>query len=354
MSWKNVVGWGSFWLFLLAFPPIRADELVAKTGERLTGRILSETPEAVEFESAAFGKLRVEKKDISRLERTAPTQPDAPAPAAAAQAAPSDQAQPPSGTDPSGTAMNDPSAQDNRADAPVKRKFGSFFDRINILKKWNSNLTLGLWYRRGQDSDNNTEIRFRSERMVPGPREYLLEYRYYRKDNVASDGAKTVDDDTTLGEFRFRQKLRSRWFFQANSRYYRDPTIELLHEMTLTGGLGYKIVDRPTFKLSAIPAIGPQYADYGPAEQGWHFVVGGYEDLQWDLTKTFKVRQSVYFFQDPFNRASHALRFHLEQVQNIGRFFNFGVSYDYTFDGEVGAHIKQNQQRLGINFGMEF
>lgn len=354
MSWNKVVGWGSFWLLLLAGPPVRADELVAKNGEHLTGRILSETPEAVEFESATFGKLWVERKDITRLERTAPTRPKAPAPETAAQAAPSNPGESSAEEAPTGTAGSDLSTPDNGTNASAQKKTGTFFDRINILKKWKSNLALGLWYRRGQDSDNNTEIRFRSERMVPGPREYLLEYRYYRKDNVASDGAKTVDDDTTLGEFRFRQTLRPRWFFQANERYYRDPTIELLHEVTMTGGLGYKIVDRPTFKLAAIPAIGPQYADYGPTDSGWHFVVGGYEDLQWDLTKSFKFRQSVYFFQDPFNRASHALRFHLEQVQNMGRYFNFGVSYDYTFDGEVGAHIKQNQQRLGINFGMEF
>lgn len=353
MFWKKVIGWGSLWL-LFACPPIRADELVAKNGERLTGKILQETEDSVEFESATFGKFRIEKKDIARLERTASAEKDAAASGAAGQATPPPQAPAAAGPSPAGTPGSSSPSQNGPRGQKFENKMENLFDHFAFLKKWKTSLGFGFWYRRGEDSDNNLEIKFRTERLNPLNREYLLEYRYYRKDNVSQDGVKTVDDDTTLGEFRFRQKLTPRWFFQANERYYRDPMVNLMNEMTLTGGFGYRVVDRPTFKLSAIPATGLQYADYGPEEKGWHFVVGGYEDLQWDLSRYFNFRQAVYFFQDPFNQASHALRFHLETNQQVTKHFTFGLSYDYTFDGEVGAHIKQNQQRLGINLGMEF
>ena len=64
---------------------------------------------------------------------------------------------------------------------------------------------------------------------------------------------------------------------------------------------------------------------------------GGYQDLQWDFAKFFKIRQTLYFFQDPWNRASHALRFHVEQSQRVSKYFSLGFAYDYTFDGEVGG-----------------
>jgi putative salt-induced outer membrane protein YdiY len=354
MSWKKILGWGFIVLLSLVGLPVRADELETRTGELLTGRILSETADCVEFESTTFGKLLVERKDIVRLERDAPPQPGATGSGAAGLAAPPDQAPPASEPSQPGASGGTPPSQNGQAGQTLQNKMEGIFDHLGFLKKWKTSVGFGMWYRRGEDSDNNVEIKFRTERLNPLNREYLFEYRYYRKDNVSADGVKTVDDDTTLGEFRFRQKLRPRWFFQANERYYRDPMVNLFNEMTVTGGFGYKVVDRPTFKVSAIPALGAQYADYGAEEKGWHFVLGGYEDLQWDLTQFFKFRQSVYFFQDPFNRASHALRFHLELTQHVTKHFSFGLYFDYTFDGEVGAYIKQNQQRLGINLGMEF
>jgi hypothetical protein len=343
MSWKKVSGWGFLVLLALAGWPVRADDLETKNGERLTGRILSETADSVEFESTTFGKLRVEKKNIVRLERSTPPQPGAPAEAPAGQAVASE-------TPPAAPAP----AQPQQAKDATPQKVEWFMHRLDFLKKWKSSLDFGLTYRRGQDSDNNFDIRFRSERLNPLAREYLFEYRYYRKDDVSADGVKTVDDDNTVAEFRFRQALRPRWFFQANARYYRDPMVNLFNEGTLTGGPGYRIFEKPTFKMSVIPAAGAQYADYGPEERGWHFVLGGYQDLQWDFAKFFKIRQTLYFFQDPWNRASHALRFHVEQSQRVSKYFSLGFAYDYTFDGEVGGYIKQNQQRLGVNLGLDF
>ena len=322
MSWKKVSGWGFLVLLALAGLPVRADDLETKNGERLTGRILNESADSVEFESTTFGKLRVEKKNIVRLERSAPPEPGAPAAAPADQAAASEN--PPAAPAPAqpGAASGAPPSQPQQAEDAAPQKMEGFMQRLDFLKKWKSSLAFGLTYRRGQDSDNNFDIRFRSERINPLAREYLFEYRYYKKDNVSAEGVKTVDDDNTVAEFRFRQALRPRWFFQANARYYRDPMVNLYNEGTLTGGFGYRIVEKPTFKLSAIPAAGPQYADYGPDEKGWHFVLGGYQDLQWDFAKLFRIRQTLYFFQDPWNRASHALRFHLEQSQRVSKHFS--------------------------------
>jgi putative salt-induced outer membrane protein YdiY len=369
----KIVLWGFVGLLSLAGVSVRADELETKSGERLTGRILKETADYVEFESAAFGKLRVEREAIVRLDRdgkpqqaasTASTPGQAvPAASPAGQAVASVPAATPASTSapssPEAAGAN-PASQPQQAKNVPEDKTIKFFDRINVLKTWDSRLTFGIAYRRGQDSDNNIDARFRSEKTVPQVRSYLIEARYYRKDNVSPEGEKTVDDDNSFSEFRFRQALRRRqsirprWFLQSNSRYYRDPMVNLLHEVTQTGGIGYLVVDRTRVKLSVIPAAGIQYADYGPEESGLHFVAGAYQDFQWDLTKALKILESVYFFQDPFNVGTHALRFHLEQVQMMTRHLSMGIAYDYTFDGQVGKPVKQNQQRLGVSLGLVF
>lgn len=67
----------------LSCASVRADTLVLTTGERLTGRVISEEGAVVVFESAGLGRLDVARERIASLERTVQT-PEMPPPPAAA------------------------------------------------------------------------------------------------------------------------------------------------------------------------------------------------------------------------------------------------------------------------------
>ncbi len=344
MKWHPIRHHPAAWLIgLLVLPcaALRADELQTKGGDRLVGRVIAETAEYVEFHSAELGTVRVPRAAVARLERTGvPTKAEVTAPPAPA-AAPGTQA---------GQGGNTPGPDAAEKEAA---EMDQTIRRWYPLRGWKTRFSLGLTLRRGQDSDTSLDVRYRSEKVDRAKREYQFEFNYYRKDNVETDGQHVTKDDNLMAEFRLRKNFRPRWFFQSNTRYYRDPTVELLHEATQSGGVGYWLLNGDHTRLSVGPAAGIQYSDY-TTEVGWHFVAGFYQDFQCQLLESFRIREELYFFQDPWNTANHAARAHVEMNQRLSKILSLGLAWDYAFEGEVGGNISQNQQRLGLNIGLDF
>lgn len=340
----------------LAGSTVRADELYTRDGEHLSGRVVGETAEVVEFESRAFGSLRVPRSSIARLERgslpesaetgdrsEAPAVPGTPGPEKSGQGKESAKAE--------GTG-NGPEAE-----APVTAETKSM-DRallriLQPLRGWKTVFRFGLMARRGRDSDTAVDLRYRTERIHPESREYLLSFGYYRKDDVYVDGTRKTKDNNLEGEFRFRRYFRSRWFFQANTLYYRDPTVNLLNEASQAFGVGYWLLKGKRARLSFGSIAGVQYAEY-TSSRGWNFVAGAFQDLQCELPLAFKAREVFYYLQDPWNRSNHILRFNLEISQPLNGVVSLGFVWDYTFAGEEGGNIAKNQHRMGLNLGIHF
>lgn len=361
MNRKSALLIGFLGLLLSAWADLRADELLTTGGERLKGRIVAETPEYVEFLSDALGAVRVARSAIARLERDPSPDPKAAAPGAPVKAPAWTSADASPAVPPESGPTPQTAAAEGARNAPVpdtstgqeSETLNRALRRYYPLRGWKTSFRFGLMARRGQDSDTSVDLALRSSKTDAKKREYQFEFRFYRKDNVHSDNTRTASDNNLTGEFRVRQNIRPRWFLQSNTRYYRDPVINLLHEGTQTGGAGYWLLAGDRLKLSAGPALGVQYTEY-TTELGWHFVAGFYQDLQWQLLESFRIREEIYYFQDPWNTANHAVRLNLEVTQQLSRIMSLSFSWDYSFEGEVGGNITQNQNRLGLNLGIQF
>jgi putative salt-induced outer membrane protein YdiY len=336
-------------LLLVAGAAVRADELQTRGGSRLVGRVIAETLEYVDFQIDDAGTVRIPRAAVARLERSGPPEPLADRrPETSVASAGKDQ--------PASAARAGEGGADSAAGGQAAKQAAEMDRTIRRwypLRGWKTSFRFGLTLRRGEDSDTALDLRYRSTKVDARKREYQFEFLFYRKDNVESDGRHVTKDNNLVAEFRLRKDIRPRWFFQSNTRYYRDPTVDLLHEATQTGGVGYRLLQGGRTQLSIGPAAGVQYAEYA-ADAGWHFVVGAYQDFQYSLLESFRIRQSAYFFQDPWNVASHAVRTHLEVSQKLSKIVSLGFAWDYAFESEVGGNIAQNQQRLGLNLGLDF
>jgi hypothetical protein len=345
---------GFFCLVGLAGAGLRADELYTRGGIRLVGRIVAETSEYVEFQSSELGTVRVARGVISRLERSdkaerAIVETASPATAAAKAASPEKAA----ATAPAPPAENSGIAPEPDKVATKEKAEVDNSPGFQLFRGWKSALRFGLTVRRGRYSDTVVDIGYLSDKIDARKREYQLEFRFYRKDDIKADNLHVPKDNNLTGEFRFRKNLAPRWFFQSNIRYYRDPTVNLLNEATQTDGVGYRLLKGKRAKLSVGPAAGIQYADY-TTQEGWHFVAGVYQDFQCDLSESFRIREDLYYFQDPWNSYSHAARMHLDLSQRLNKIMFLGLAYDYCFEGEVGRKVSRNQNRLGLNLGVNF
>jgi hypothetical protein len=365
-GWKHpaMAAAGVICLMILAGAAPRADELITRGGDRLIGQILAETPDYVEFHSDDVGTVRVARSAVARLERIGPSEQGVPPAATApAGAAAPERPAPAGGTTVLAKPMSAvPAALGEQAGSAPEpgqateaevEQMDETLSRFNPLRGWKTSFRFGLLSRRGRDSDTSIDLGYRSQKIDSRDREYQLELRYYRKDNVDVDNSRTTSDNNLTGEFRFRSHFRPRWFYQTNTRYYRDPIVNLLNEGTQTGGVGYWLLDGKQARLSVGPAAGIQYTEY-TTENGWHFVAGIYQDLEWRFLKSFKIREGIYYLQDPWNKAQHAVRLNLEVSQSLSRILSLGFSWDYSFEGEVGGNVTQNQQRMGLSLGFDF
>jgi hypothetical protein len=107
---------------LLASPSARADSILLRGGERLIGKVKTEAPDKVGFESQALGLIEIPRDRIERLERDEPPPPpEADIAIAAATPAPAhDSIEPAPPTTPPAAAKNsEPTAQATAVAAPA-------------------------------------------------------------------------------------------------------------------------------------------------------------------------------------------------------------------------------------------
>jgi hypothetical protein len=309
-----------------------ADQLVTKTGETLQGVVVKETPEGIEFDSRAFGRLMVPREVILRLERApeVPAAQQAPEPKEAAPAA-------------AAAATPEPGTID---------RVGAFLARINPLKGWKSSFNLGFTARRGEDSDNNLYLRFRSERKADDGDEHLIESRYDYAEDVLQDGVKSKTDELLTASYQYRHDLAKSIFLQSNSSYYRDAITELDHEVTQTGGIGYRW-RREWWNTSLTPAAGVRWRDID-GDTAWQFVVGAYQDLEIRFASTLTLRETLRYLVAPDNQSDYSARLGIELSQKLSKVWALGLRYDYYYDAVVGKDASRLQQRWAATLGLEF
>jgi hypothetical protein len=323
LRWLRVLALGAG---LAACAPSQADVLTTRSGERLVGTVVEESADQIVFDSEAFGRLYIERARVLSVERGAEAAAPTPAAAPAPEPAPAP-AEPASGT-------------------------LAFLARINPLKGWNSSFHLGLVARRGDDSDNDLVLRFRSERTTAAGNDHRIQARYYYAEDVFSDDVKQETDNQLTADYRYRHRLTDPFFLQSDSRYYRDAITQMDHEVTQTVGIGYR-AERERWSLSLTPAAGVQWRELA-GEDSTHAVVGLYQTFDIELTQTMKLRQDFDYLVAVDDSDDWSSRFGLELTQKIGAVWSLALRYDFIYDSIVGKDASEDQQRLAFSLGVDF
>jgi hypothetical protein len=313
-----------------------ADELRTNGGEVLVGQVVEQQPDFVIFESAAFGRVKVQRKDIASLQLAAP--PAAPEPSADAKTE---------------VRKVEEKAAEERQAVLSTDAVGRFLARINPLKGWNTRLGLGFVARRGDsDNDNDLTVRFRSERKTDSGDEHRLEARYYYAEDVLTGGETSATDELLTGDYRFLRPLTDPFVFQARSSYYRDAIKELDHRVTQTFGVGLR-TERDRWSLSFIPAGGVQWRKVD-GEDTTKAVVGFYQEGSVNITSTLKLSQTLDYLVAVDDKNDYSTHLGLDLVQKLGTAWSLGLRYEYNYDSVVGKNASEEQERWTLNLGLEF
>ena len=313
-----------------------ADELRTNGGEVLVGQVVEEQPDFVIFESSAFGRIKVQRKDIASLQLAAP--PAAPEPTVDAKT--------------EAKKVEEKAAEERQAVLSTDA-VGRFLARINPLKGWKTRLGLGFVARRGDsDNDNDLTVRFQSERKTESGDEHRLEARYYYAEDVLISGDTSATDELLTGDYRFLRPLTDPFFFQARSSYYRDAIKELDHRVTQTFGVGLR-TERDRWSASFTPAGGVQWRQVD-GEEDTNVVVGFYQEAGVNITQTLRLSQTLDYLVTVDDKDDYSTRFGVDLVQKLGTAWSLGLRYEYNYDSVVGKDASEEQERWTLNVGLEF
>ena len=117
---------------------------------------------------------------------------------------------------------------------------------------WSGKLTAGLTLRAGNTEQVENNVQAHLQRRTPATR-LSLDY----VGNVSSlNGVESANNHRVNSEFDWW--LSRRFYLVVPSvEYYKDPFQNLLHRLTLGGGVGYDIIDRPNLNWNI--TTGPAY-----------------------------------------------------------------------------------------------
>jgi putative salt-induced outer membrane protein YdiY len=317
-----------------------ADTLTTKNGDTLQGTVVEDRPDVVIFDSLTFGRLSIGRDAVVSLQRSSEEKgagrSSPPADGSNAAEAPQSQPGEPSET----TARTEPDA------------VGRFLARINPLKGWKTNFNFGFVARRGDDSDNNLNLRLRSERNTPDGDERLITARYDYGEDVLQDGTRSRTDQLFSAQYQYRHGLNEKFFVQSNSTYYRDVIKELFNEATQTVGLGYRVKGE-RWRADLTPALGYRVRDISHEWTGAP-VVGAYQDYELAITHTLTLRESLQYLVATNDFSDYTLRWYVEINQKLGPVWRLALRYDYGYDAVVGKDAKSLEQRWAFTVGVEF
>jgi putative salt-induced outer membrane protein YdiY len=224
---------------------------------------------------------------------------------------------------------------------------------------WSGKLTLGLTLRKGNTESVEYNAQAHLQRRTPATR-LSLDYI----GNVSSvDGAESANNHRVNAEFDLWLSRRF-YLVLPSAEYYKDPLQYLAHRVTLGGGVGYDLIDRPNLEWNITAGPAYQYAWFEsaepgePTEKGTAALTFG-SRLTWDITHRIKwilEYRGQYTSREVGETTHHGVStLSLELTKR----FDLDVSFvwDRISNPKVGSDLvepKPDDFRLVVGLGVDF
>ncbi|MEM0983496.1 MAG: DUF481 domain-containing protein [Planctomycetota bacterium] len=257
------------------------------------------------------------------------------------QAQPQQAAPPTTGTPPADAAEGLPAADAPAVAAPAPKPVD-----------WNRRLEASLNYAEG--NSENLSFRFAGRAKRTSERsELTLNAQYFY---ATADGEETDDSlfVTALYDYSFAKYPRLLTFVEF--RYDYDEFESFLHRTALSGGLGYKIIDRE--KLSLIGRGGiTMTREFGSSRNEIiPEALAGF-DLDWQLTERQELNISHRTFFDLLEGGefrSLTIAGWTLALDELGDGFNLNVGIQHEYQSEVDPGFDRNDIQLFAGVGWDF
>lgn len=349
---------------LALLPAVWADTvtLQLRTGDRLTGELLSLDVDNVTITNRILGKIVVPVSQVERLERkpagTAPAPAPAPVPAAA-QASPTNAPAQPSPTNAPAArpvaATNAPPAQASAAAKPASAPAAKPAAPPPAIKPkppkhWVLDARLGVDL---QYNQANRQLYYGTAKWTYGKDRFrsIIDYlgNYGKTDGVLSandmNGSLRVELDV--------DKARRTFLFNASGVGYNEiRKIDLSYDDSF--GVGYKLVTRTNLTLST---------DVGVNYQKQHFTDGTAKDygavrlgeiMSWKISRRWILDEKVEFYPRITDLGEYRMRFESTIRYLLSDNLNLNLTAIDQYDTQPAPGVTKNDLLLRAALGLKF
>jgi putative salt-induced outer membrane protein YdiY len=379
---------------------LRAEQLLLKNGDRLTGKVIKREDGKIYFRSDLLGDIIAPANEVTIVETPPPAaaqslaglppQPvTAPAPATAPVIVPAATATPPA---PALAVTPAPAAAAIVAPAPGAAAAASsamvavvpsrgpwwwpgwpswpwvtrpLYILKPVITKWTGKVEFGYSNELSTVRTVSTSLRAQADRNV-GPDEIELKGTYLYG---SSSGIPTTDQDEI--DFRWRHNLDERWFTQALTSYSSDKIRLINTDFEQTADLGYKLINDTRQTLDIGGGAMVQYFDATGVEGGSDYLGNAFQDYTYKINGRYTFTEDASIQYSPEDRGRNGVvadistpinttsqnydyKFHATLQGKVTDHLSLNLHYDYEYDNAVLDPNSRADQHITATLGYGF
>lgn len=311
----------------ILFPlPLLAEVLIFKNGDRLTGKVISESDDKVVFESPHLGKIEFLKSALEISDEANAKPEEKTAPIAAQE-----------------------KSQIIQATETLEKRFKAF-----IPQGWHGSFTFGFNFRDTNTKRSSWNLGLRAKKSSE-KNHYNLSTFYNYSEQTNQNGRTFKSTDKYGGSFDYKHDVSEQWFIQAKSNYRRDLIKDINHQVTESLGIGYRVLNKKKVKLNLTPALSLEYNDIdGVDEASWTQLATFINTFEYKFNDYISLEQHSMFSINPKDSHDYKTRFDATMTGKMSKWAQAKIHFEHNFDNLVSDNVPSTDQRLLFSLGLPF
>lgn len=336
-------------LSLSLFANAFADEVMLKNGDRVSGKIVSQSDEGVVIETVYAGKITIGTSHIEKIAGEAgAAAASLPASAAVEPAKAKPESVP---VEPKDTTAKPVSAKLAPPPAPAPRLFGGA-RYWGLTDGWEGNANVGFSYSSGNSRTSTAATGIRA--VKTGGDDKLTVYARSLWNSNRNSGQHVTTQNAIWGGLRYDRNLNDRLFAFGSFDFERDRPKRLNFRSVLGGGLGHHTYRNETTELELIVgAAWNRTWQMGPNTDTPEAIAGN--TLKHKFHDRLKLQQSFSFFQNFTDRNEYRFIFDTTISADITKRIGWQFTVGDRFNNDPLRNAKKNDfiftTGLRWNFG---
>ena len=292
---------------------LRADLVILKNGDRISGTIIEESAAQVVIESPVFGILEIPGPEVASAE-----------------------------TDPGDSAAAAPLP-------PRKSLSEQYWERLTdsiFPEGFNGEITIGYDYTRSSDTESGVALGLSGTYEVG---RHTVDanafYEYRRKKSATGEVTKPTDKYGAGATYEY--DIREPFFLRGSERALVDRVkkIDLQNDLNLL--MGWRALEEEDYSLDLAVGPGARYLKTSSADGQWDPLVTFSQDAFYQFNQSVRFDEEIIYSVDPTDTGNYSMLFEISASIRLTPFAEPKLIYRNSYDSTVGeGGVKREESFL--------